>query len=44
MWYVYNKVSAWANELSSQQWFWVLIGVTVIGAFCMRGFGSRSKY
>ncbi len=41
MWYYLHLLMKWATRLDSDQWFWVLIGVTVIGALCMRGFGSR---
>jgi hypothetical protein len=30
--------------LDRQTWFFVLCGVVIIGAFCLRGFGSRSSY
>jgi hypothetical protein len=39
-----NEAMSWANRLDSDQWLIVLIVVTVIGAWCMRGFGSRAKY
>jgi hypothetical protein len=39
-----NTLMQWTNRLSSQQWLYVLIGVTVVGALCLRGFGSRKNY
>jgi hypothetical protein len=30
--------------LDRQAWLLVLCGVVIIGAFCLRGFGSRSNY
>ena len=39
-----NTLSQWTNRLSSQQWLYVLIGVTIVGAMCLRGFGSRKNY
>ncbi len=41
---VYNMMLQFVDGLGRQEWFYVLIGVVVIGAFCMRGFGSRSNY
>ena len=31
-------------HLDRQEWLLVLCGVVIIGAFCLRGFGSRSNY
>jgi hypothetical protein len=39
-----HTLSQWANRLTSQQWLYVLIGVTIVGAMCLRGFGSRKNY
>lgn len=39
-----NQMLGYANRLSSQQWLYVLIGVTIAGALCLRGFGSRKDY
>jgi hypothetical protein len=39
-----NSVERWANSLNSQQWFMVLCAVLVMGALCLRGFGSRKNY
>ena len=39
-----NTLSQWTNRLTSQQWLYVLIGVTIVGAMCLRGFGSRKNY
>jgi hypothetical protein len=32
------------NHFDRQQWLVALAIVTIVGFFCMRGFGSRSKY
>ncbi len=32
------------DQLNRNEWLAVLIVVTIMGAFCMRGFGSRSNY
>lgn len=34
----------YVDRMGPQQWFIVLAVVVVIGALCLRGFGSRSKY
>jgi hypothetical protein len=34
----------WVLSLDRQEWLIVLLVVTVIGFFCMRGYGSRSNY
>jgi hypothetical protein len=32
------------DRLNSHQWIWLLIGIVLLGLYCMRGFGSRAKY
>ena len=32
------------DGMGTQEWMLVLVGVIVLGFFCMRGFGSRSNY
>jgi hypothetical protein len=32
------------NCIDAQDWVLVLVGVIVVGVFCLRGFGSRSQY
>jgi hypothetical protein len=32
------------GSLDRQQWFFVFVGVVVLGFLCMRGFGSRTNY
>lgn len=44
MWDAYRTASRWMNGLDKQEWLMVLVGVVVIGFFCLRGFGSRSGY
>ncbi len=45
MWYTaVNTVTRWADSLTSTQWFCVLIGVLVLGALCLKGFGMRARY
>jgi len=34
----------WFNRLSREEWGVVLTVVSVLGFFCMLGYGSRSKY
>jgi hypothetical protein len=48
MWNFYHQsqraVNGWVLSLNRQEWLIVLVAVTVIGFFCMRGFGSRNNY
>jgi len=39
-----NVVFGRMNDLSMRQWSVVAVVLLVIGAFCMRGFGSVKKY
>jgi len=39
-----NAAFRWAESLSMSHWLLVLLGVVAVGAFCMKGFGSRSNY
>ena len=32
------------NSMGTQEWVLALVGVIIVGFFCLRGFGSRSKY
>jgi len=32
------------DSFGLQTWLFLLAGVIVVGAICMRGFGSRSQY
>lgn len=41
---VYNRVSMWAEHLSMQEWLMVFLVAVVIGAACLKGFGSRNNY
>ena len=40
----WNEGLHFIYEMDRQEWFVVLCGVVIIGAFCLRGFGSRSNY
>ena len=41
MWYYYSLAMKYVAHLDRQAWFFVLLGVVIIGAFCMRGLGIR---
>lgn len=32
------------NGFGTREWFYVMLGVVLVGLFCMRGFGSRKNY
>jgi len=40
----FNALLRYFDRLDHHQWMLVLIGIVLFGLFCMRGFGSRSKY
>lgn len=40
----FNMSLHYFDRLSHQQWMYLLIGIVLLGLFCMRGFGSRSTY
>jgi hypothetical protein len=40
----WNDALQWIDHLDRNAWLLVLCGVLAIGAFCLRGFGSRSNY
>jgi hypothetical protein len=44
MWHYINVAMNFVNRIQSRHWLMILIGVTIIGALCMRGFGSRKNY
>ncbi len=48
MWNTYQQccraVMGWTMSLDRQEWLIVLVSVTVLGFFCMRGYGSRNNY
>ena len=33
-----------ANSMGTHEWMLAMAAVIVLGLFCVRGFGSRSKY
>ena len=39
-----QTVLGWGGTLDKGQWLMVLVGVVIVGAVCLRGFGSRSSY
>jgi hypothetical protein len=41
---VWSTATNWVNHLDRQAWLFVLCTVLVIGAYFLRGFGSRSNY
>jgi hypothetical protein len=40
----YREVLRFLEQLDTQEWVLVLMGLVVVGFLCMRGFGSRSDY
>ena len=39
-----NDAMRYMEQLGTQQWFFLLAAVMAVGAFCLRGFGSRNSY
>lgn len=44
MWNWYNACMRSIDRFDLQDWLFIFLLVVLIGAFCMRGFGSRSNY
>jgi len=44
MWSYYNSAMRAISHFGPQEWLFSLLAVVVIGALCLRGFGSRSGY
>jgi hypothetical protein len=40
----YSDLMRWVTSLDKQESLLMLVIVTIVGFFCMRGFGSRSNY
>jgi hypothetical protein len=40
----YDNLLFWLDTLSEREWFILLLGVLIVGAMCLRGFGSRKNY
>ncbi len=39
-----NMTFQYFDRLNHHQWMYILIGIVLLGLFCMRGFGSRKTY
>jgi hypothetical protein len=44
MWSYYDSLLMWLDTLEQTEWFILLVGVLIVGALCLRGFGSRKNY
>lgn len=44
MGYLWRDAMRVIDSVDAQEWLLVLLGVIVVGLFCLRGFGSRSRY
>ena len=42
--HLYWQIMNYADRLGPKEWFWIMIGMIVLGAFLLRGFGSRKHY
>jgi hypothetical protein len=42
--HLFQEVMRHVDRMGSHQWVWVLIGILLLGAVSLRGFGSRSQY
>jgi hypothetical protein len=41
---LYHQVLQQAGNLGPQHWVLILVGIIILGAILLRGFGSRAKY
>ena len=39
-----REIVRFLEQLDTQEWVLILLGLVVVGFLCMRGFGSRSDY
>lgn len=44
VWQIWKTALTYVNHFGPQQWLLTLLGVVLVGAVCLRGFGSRSSY
>ena len=44
MWRYYDSLMSWLDTLNEREWFILLVAVLIMGAMCLRGFGSRKNY
>jgi hypothetical protein len=42
--YFWSRTLSYADRLSPHHWFWILVAILIVGAFFLRGFGSRKHY
>ena len=42
--YYFDRSVLYFDRLNHDQWIFLLIGICLLGLYCMRGFGSRSNY
>ena len=40
----YRQLLRYIEQMDTQHWLLLLVGVVIVGFFCMQGFGSRSDY
>jgi len=44
VWQLWRSALSHISHFGPQEWLLTLIAVVIVGAVCMRGFGSRSSY
>jgi hypothetical protein len=44
MGHLWRELLRQADRLGPHEWFFVLAAMIVVAVFCMRGFGSRTRY
>jgi hypothetical protein len=44
MYQLCHNVMHFLENMNTQEWLLLLGGAILVGAFCLRGFGSRSNY
>ena len=43
-WDSYRTITGAVNQMEVRHWMFVGVGVVLLGALCLRGFGSRANY
>lgn len=41
---LFRQILRDASDLEPQHWVLILVAIIIVGAFFLRGFGSRAKY
>jgi hypothetical protein len=43
MGHFYRDIVRYVERMGPHEWFWVLAAMVIVGAICLRGYGSRLR-